>query len=206
MPATDGMNSAAMPMVEKIAPNCVPDQWRFWNQYAPIVSSHAPQMKNCRKFITIRRSFRLIASPGGVSRGRLCHAAADGKHGMAQAMDGRQWVSFPAPCMTPSIAADRAGKARMFEHGEVRVRAGARAARSAGKFRQHDVAETVMPARNGFGDFCRNKSRTLAAASGTRQILRKKSLDYKVRPWTLSFGLTFGRSVVRDEFVRSASG
>src|SRR6185312_6683971 len=63
MPATDGMNSAAMPMVEKIAPNCVPDQCRFWNQYAPIVSSHAPQMKYWRKFIATRRSFRFIAVP-----------------------------------------------------------------------------------------------------------------------------------------------
>ena len=54
-----GMNSAAMPMVEKIAPNPVPDQCRFWNQYAPMVSSHDPQMKNCRKFITIRRILML---------------------------------------------------------------------------------------------------------------------------------------------------
>jgi len=69
--------------------------------------------------------------------------------------------------MAPSIAADRAGKARMFERMDARVRAGAQSARSAGELRQQEVAETVMPARNGFGDFCRNKSRTLAAASGT---------------------------------------
>ena len=62
MPANDGMNSEAMPIVEKIAPNDVPDQCLFWNQYAPIVSSHEPQMKNCRKFITIRRSFRFTRS------------------------------------------------------------------------------------------------------------------------------------------------
>ena len=59
MPISEGMNSEAMPMVEKIAPKPVPDQCRFWNQYAPIVSSHAPQMKNWRKFITIRRNLRL---------------------------------------------------------------------------------------------------------------------------------------------------
>src|SRR5450755_1927640 len=59
MPVIEGMNSEAMPMVEKIAPNPVPDQCLFWNQYAPMVSSHAPQMKNCRKFITIRRSLML---------------------------------------------------------------------------------------------------------------------------------------------------
>jgi hypothetical protein len=46
-------------------------------------------------------------------------------------MDGRVEVSFPAPSMTPYIAAGRAGKARMFEHKDVRVRAGARPARSA---------------------------------------------------------------------------
>src|SRR6185295_10989683 len=59
MPAIDGMNSEAMPIVEKIAPNDVPDLCLFWNQYAPIVNSHEPQMKNWRKFITIRRSLRL---------------------------------------------------------------------------------------------------------------------------------------------------
>jgi len=55
--------------------------------------------------------------------------------------------------MTPSIAAGRAGKARMFEHRDVRVRAGARPARSAGQSSQLDVGETVMPAQSGFGDF-----------------------------------------------------
>src|SRR5262249_3531005 len=63
-PVTAGMNSAAMPIVEKIAPKPTPDQCLFWNQYAPIVSSHEPQMKNWRKFITIRRRFRLM----GVAR------------------------------------------------------------------------------------------------------------------------------------------
>jgi len=48
---------------------------------------------------------------------------------------------------TPSIAAGRAGKARMFEHMEVRVRAGARPARSAGQSSQPDVGSTVMPAQ-----------------------------------------------------------
>src|SRR6185312_5060261 len=48
--------------------------------------------------------------------------------------------------MTPSIAAGRAGKARLSEHRDVRVRAGARPARSAGQSSQPDVGETVMPA------------------------------------------------------------
>jgi len=74
--------------------------------------------------------------------------------------------------MTPSIAADRAGKARMFEAMDGRVRAGARSARSAGKSSRHDVGEIVMPARNGFGYFPRKESDTLAAASGTKEILR----------------------------------
>ena len=53
------MNSAEMPMVEKIAPKLVPDHCLCWNQYAPMVISHAPQMKNWRKFMMVRRSFRL---------------------------------------------------------------------------------------------------------------------------------------------------
>ena len=43
MPISAGMNSAAKPMVEKIAPKPVPDQCRFWNHQAPMVSSHAPR-------------------------------------------------------------------------------------------------------------------------------------------------------------------
>src|SRR5579875_440109 len=65
MPAIEGMNSAAMPIVEKIAPKLVPDQCLFWNHHAPIVSSHAPQMKYWRNTITIRRSFRFIGAPRG---------------------------------------------------------------------------------------------------------------------------------------------
>jgi len=54
---------------------------------------------------------------------------------------------LPRRRMTPSIAAERAEKARLFEHKDVRVRAGARSARSAGKSSQPDVGSTVMPAR-----------------------------------------------------------
>ena len=75
-----------------------------------------------------------------------------------QAMDGRVEVSFRRRRMTPSIAAGRAEKARMFEHRDVRVRAGARPARSAGKLSQPDVGETVMPGANGFGYFPRKES------------------------------------------------
>ncbi|MEO6969157.1 MAG: hypothetical protein ABI132_12005 [Rhodanobacteraceae bacterium] len=64
----------------------------------------------------------------------------------------------------------------MFDYTDVGVRAGPLGARSAGKSRQHDVVETVMPARNGFGDFCQNKSRPLAAASGTKAILQKSEI------------------------------
>src|SRR6185312_3551868 len=60
--------------------------------------------------------------------------------------------------MMPSIAAGCAGKARLFEHKDVRVRAGARAARSAGQSSQPDVGETVMPGANGFGYFPRKES------------------------------------------------
>src|SRR5579875_863835 len=70
---------------------------------------------------------------------------------------GQGWPStseLPALYAMPRSAADRAGKARTFEHTDVRVRAGARSA-------------TIASSANGFGDFCRNKSRPLAAASGT---------------------------------------
>ena len=60
----------------------------------------------------------------------------------------------------------------MFEHMDVRVRRGRRSASPEGKLRQQDVAETVMPARNGFGYFPRKESSPLAAASGTKKTLR----------------------------------
>lgn len=56
IPAMEGINNEAIPIVENIAPNSVPDQCFVWNQYAPIVISHEPQIKNCKKFITIRRN------------------------------------------------------------------------------------------------------------------------------------------------------
>jgi hypothetical protein len=72
--------------------------------------------------------------------------------------------------MTPSIADGRAGKARLFEHRDVRVRAGARTARSAGQSSQPDVGETVMPGANGFGYFPRkeNNPRRWTARKKTR--------------------------------------
>jgi len=80
--------------------------------------------------------------------------------------------------MAPSIAAGRAGKARLSEHREVRVRAGARPARSAGKSSQPDVGETDMPGANGFGYFCRNKSSPLAReASGKRHGCRSSQCE-----------------------------
>src|SRR5690242_14781724 len=47
--------------------------------------------------------------------------------------------------MTPSIAAPSGSKARLFEHRDVRVRAGPLGARCDGKSSQPDVGETVMP-------------------------------------------------------------
>ncbi|MBS0432954.1 MAG: hypothetical protein JSS21_11205 [Proteobacteria bacterium] len=112
-------------------------------------------------------------------------------------------TSFPAPCMTPSIAAGRAGKARMSEHMDVRVRAGARSARSAGKSSRQEVGEIVMFARNGFGDFCRTKVARSRQRAEPRFLAMWSSLDYKVHPWTLPFGPTFGRS---NSFQTNLSG
>jgi hypothetical protein len=82
--------------------------------------------------------------------------------------------------MTPSIAAGRAGKARLFEHRDVRVRAGARPARSAGQSSQPDVGETVMPGANGFGYFPRKES------NPRRWTARKKT-------WMSCFDLPKGK-------------
>src|SRR5690348_17536079 len=73
-------------------------------------------------------------------------------------MDGRVEVSFRRRCMTASIAAPSGSKARLFEHKEVRVRAGPLGARSAVKSSQPDVGETVRPGANGFGYFPRKES------------------------------------------------
>ncbi len=79
----------------------------------------------------------------------------DAGHGCRQRSEpfDKLRTGFPAPCMTPSIAAPSGSKARMSEHRDVRVRAGPLGARSAGQWRQHDVVETIMLTRNGFGYF-----------------------------------------------------
>jgi len=59
--------------------------------------------------------------------------------------------------MAASIAAPTESKARLFEHKDVRVRAGPLGARSAAESSQPDVDETVMPGANGFGYFPRTK-------------------------------------------------
>jgi di/tricarboxylate transporter len=56
------MKSDAMPMVENMAPNSVPVQCLVWNQYAPIVNNQLPQIKNWKKFITVKRSLMFIVS------------------------------------------------------------------------------------------------------------------------------------------------
>jgi hypothetical protein len=69
-----------------------------------------------------------------------------------QAMDGRVEVSS-APSHDAEHRSRTRGKGAMSEHRDVRVRAGARPARSAGQSSQPDVGETVMPGANGFGYF-----------------------------------------------------
>src|SRR5690348_11534661 len=74
-----------------------------------------------------------------------------------QAMDGRGEVSS-APSHDAEHRSQARGKGAMSEHMDVRVRAGARPARSAGQSSQPDVGETVMPGANGFGYFPRKES------------------------------------------------
>jgi hypothetical protein len=54
-------------------------------------------------------------------------------------------ASFSAPLYDAEHRSASGSKARMFEHRDVRVRAGLLGARSAGKLRQQDVAEAVVP-------------------------------------------------------------
>src|SRR5690348_10446382 len=88
--------------------------------------------------------------------------------------------------MAASIAAPSGSKARLFEHRDVRVRAGPLGARSAVEWSQPDVGETVMPGANGFGYFCRNKSSPLAwEASGKRHGCRTSACVEASIPSTL---------------------
>src|SRR5215217_8514399 len=63
IPVMVGIKMAEIPIVEKIAPNCAPDHPLFWNQYAPTVNNHAPQIKNCMKFNSIKRNLIFIWAP-----------------------------------------------------------------------------------------------------------------------------------------------
>jgi len=60
-------------------------------------------------------------------------------------MAGNEAELFCVLARRRGIAEPSGSKARMFEHKDLRVRAGPLGARSAGQFRQHDVAETVVP-------------------------------------------------------------
>src|SRR5690348_9393899 len=92
-------------------------------------------------------------------------------------MDGRVEVSSPAPSHDAEHRSRARGKGAMSEYRDVRVRAGARPARSAGESSQPDVGETAMPGANGFGYFPRKESnprrgtarkKTWMSRSGTR--------------------------------------
>ena len=58
----------------------------------------------------------------------------------------------------------------MFEHQDVRVRAGPLGARSVGQSNRHDVGETVIFARSGLGYFRRTESNPRAVARGTASL------------------------------------
>jgi len=76
----------------------------------------------------------------------------------SQAMDGRLEVSFEAPSHDAEHRNRARGKGATSGHRDVRVRAGARPARSAGQSSQPDEGSTVMPGANGFGYFPRKES------------------------------------------------
>ena len=62
-------------------------------------------------------------------------------------------MSFPALSRCRSDDAERASKARLFEHTDVRVRAGACEARSKDSRADTNVGETIASSANGFGYF-----------------------------------------------------
>jgi hypothetical protein len=70
----------------------------------------------------------------------------------------------------------------MVEHRDVRVRAGPLGARGAGKFRQHDVAETGVRGAMGLANFAETKVARSPQASGTATwVSRIKTLDPGLR-------------------------
>jgi hypothetical protein len=70
---SEGIKMAAIPMVEKMAPNSAPDHSLVLNQYAPMVINHEPQIKNCKKLNTIRRSLVFMRGSFGESRRYVLH-------------------------------------------------------------------------------------------------------------------------------------
>ncbi len=95
---------------------------------------------------------------------------------------GHGWPSLERStrlCTTPSIAAPSGSKARMFEHRDVRVRAGPLGARSAGKFRRHDVAETGVLGAMVLATFAETK--VARPRSGrNRSLVRRTEKDMDV--------------------------
>lgn len=60
IPKIAGINTDAMPNVEKTAPNSDPPHFLFSNQKTPIVINQAPQIMNCRKFMIVSLNFNPI--------------------------------------------------------------------------------------------------------------------------------------------------
>src|SRR5690348_3646274 len=82
-----------------------------------------------------------------------------------------------------AIAAPGGSKARLFEHMDVRVRAGPPGARSAAESSQPDVGETVMPAPMALVTFPERKATRAAGRRGKHMDIKAskaKTLDYKV--------------------------
>ena len=52
MPTKNGDTIAASAVVPYAAPLSVPEKFSVFNRYVPIVTYHAPQMKNSRNIIT----------------------------------------------------------------------------------------------------------------------------------------------------------
>ena len=169
----------------------------------------------CRSPIARRRELLLPCSrtcaPCSCDRHRDCGTANGAFVASLPAIHGlrrsrlptrRSWMTdneatlFKRLCTTPSIAAPSGSKARMFEAMDGRVRAGPLGARSAGKFRQHDVAETVVPGAMVFRPFLPKQkgARSLASETALSQCDCPRPRNTRSRSSSSSWVCVYGVS------------
>src|SRR5574337_1935798 len=143
-----------------MAPEAVVERTSCSFDCPEMLAERRPRRTRTSMCSNMRRLHRHSAALLGTANGAFV-APLTAIHGLrrCELQNRRSWMTgneaelFSRPCTTPSIAAPSGSKARMFEHRDVRVRAGPLGVRSTGKFRQHEVAETGLPGAMVFGYF-----------------------------------------------------